>query len=128
MADRLRALVVLVVALVSTVLIIEGPPGLVVVPLLAAWWWLLRRFGGDRFRNPFRIAISLTAVGALFIVAGAIGYDLISHDRLVNGAAWSDAVIWWEVGLGIALLAAAAYFWRVSFGHIGSNRRAGLSN
>ena len=125
---RWTPVAVVVAVVVISILLVEGPPGLVVVPFLAAWWWLLRRFGGDRFRNPFQIAIGLTAAAALLVVAGVVGYDLVSHDRLVNGTAWSDTVIWWEVGLGAALLSAAAYFWRISIGYIGSNSRAGLSN
>ena len=112
MTELPRTTVAIVVAVVVTsVLLVEGTPGLVVVPFLAAWWWFLHRFGSDRFRNPFQMAIGFTAAAALFIVAGAIGYDLIPHDRLVNGTAWSDTVIWWEVGLGVTLLSAAAYFW-----------------
>ena len=124
MIDLLRNPVAVFVALVVTsVLLVEGSAGLVVVPFLAAWWWFLYRFSG---RNPFPVAFTTTAVAGLFIVAGTIGYTLSKHDRFVAGTAWSDSVIWWEVGVGLALLLLAAYFWRISFRCIGSSSRAEL--
>jgi membrane protein implicated in regulation of membrane protease activity len=65
-----------------------------------------------RRRSPIFNALSLTTVGALFLVAGATGYSLDRHARFVAGTAWSPTAIWWQVAIGVALLAAAVWFWR----------------
>ena len=65
-----------------------------------------------RRRSPIFNALSLTAASVLFVVTGGIGYTLSKHDRFVAGTPWSPTVIWWQVGVGIALLPLAAYFWR----------------
>jgi hypothetical protein len=65
-----------------------------------------------RRRSPIFNALSLTAASVLFVVTGGIGYTLSKHDRFVAGTPWSATVIWWQVGVGIALLPLAAYFWR----------------
>jgi hypothetical protein len=65
-----------------------------------------------RRRRPIFNALSLTTVAALFLVSGAIGYTLDRHARFVAGTAWSGGVIWWQVAVGAACLAAAAWFWR----------------
>jgi len=65
-----------------------------------------------RRRSPIFNALSLTVVAALFLVTGLIGYTLDRHARFVSGTAWSPSVIWWQVAVGAACLAAAAWFWR----------------
>jgi hypothetical protein len=65
-----------------------------------------------RRRSPIFNALSLTAASVLFVVTGGIGYTLSKHDRFVAGTPWSPTVIWWQVGVGIALLPLAVYFWR----------------
>jgi hypothetical protein len=64
-----------------------------------------------RRRSPIFNALSLTAAAVLFVVTGLIGYTLSKHDRFVAGTPWSPTVIWWQVGVGVALLPVAAYFW-----------------
>jgi hypothetical protein len=64
-----------------------------------------------RRRSPIFNALSLTAAATLFLVTGSIGYTLSKHDRFVAGTPWSPSVIWWQVGVGVALLPVAAYFW-----------------
>ncbi|MFI5077644.1 MAG: hypothetical protein ACHQRO_09900 [Vicinamibacteria bacterium] len=63
-------------------------------------------------RRPLFNALSLSAAAALFLVTGVIGYTLDKHARFVAGTAWSPSVIWWQVAVGAACLAAAAWFWR----------------
>ena len=94
-------------------------PVLIMVALVAASQW----FTGGRFRRarPAWMALSATAAAAAVILAGTIGYSL-------GSAAWSDTVIWWEVGCGLALVPLAAYFWRKSLRALGSNAQAELSN
>jgi hypothetical protein len=75
-----------------------------------------------RRRSPIFNALSLTAAAALFLVTGLIGYTLSKHDRFVAGTPWSPSVIWWQVAIGAALLAAAVWFWRAGWRGL---RRAG---
>jgi hypothetical protein len=65
-----------------------------------------------RRRRPIFNALSLTACAVLFLVSGVAGYSLDRHARFVAGTAWSPTVIWWQVGVGAAMLAAAIWFWR----------------
>ena len=65
-----------------------------------------------RRRSPIFNALSLTAASVLFVVTGLVGYTLSKHDRFVAGTPWSSTVIWWQVGVGVALLPVAVYFWR----------------
>ncbi len=65
-----------------------------------------------RRRSPIFNALSLTAVAALFLVTGLIGYTLDKHERFVSGTAWATSVIWWQVAAGATLLALAAWFWQ----------------
>ena len=65
-----------------------------------------------RRRSPIFNALSLTVAATLFLATGFIGYTLSKHDRLVAGTPWSPGVIWWQVGVGAALLPVAACFWR----------------
>lgn len=90
-------------------------PVLIVVAFLGGWWWFLYKRSGGRLWSPLWIAVSATAAAALFIVAGALGYTLNRHERFADGTAWSDTVIWWEVGVGLLLVPLAAYFWRKGF-------------
>jgi hypothetical protein len=48
----------------------------------------------------------------LFLCAGAFGYNLSTHDRFVEGTAWRDGVIWWQVWIGVAVLVFAGAMWR----------------
>jgi hypothetical protein len=63
-------------------------------------------------RGPLWTAFSSTFTSALFLGAGAIGYNLSTSDRFVEGTAWRDGVIWWEVWIGIGLLVFAVVMWR----------------
>jgi hypothetical protein len=85
---------------------------LALVGFVAVWTWALYRRSGGRYWSPLWLAFSTTAVAALLIVAGTSGYTLGRSTRFVDGTGWSDAVIWWEVGAGAALLPLCWYFWR----------------
>jgi hypothetical protein len=62
--------------------------------------------------NPFWLAFTTTSVTVLYLVAGIIGYTLNRHERFVDGTAWADSVIWWQVAGGLAFAPFAAFFWR----------------
>jgi hypothetical protein len=71
----------------------------------------------------FQLAFTFTAFALVCLVAGTIGYNLSRHPRFVNGTAWSDTVIWWEIGLGAAVLPLAVYFWRKALRSLGASER-----
>jgi hypothetical protein len=64
--------------------------------------------------------------GRSFHRAGAIGYTLSKRDRFVAGTAWSDSVIWWQIGVGLALLPLAVYLSRKGARSLTPNPRAEL--
>lgn len=54
--------------------------------------------------------ISFAAVGLLCLVAGLSGWDL-SHSRgWFRGARQAEAIVWWQVTLGLALLVVAGIY------------------
>ena len=133
MTHLFRNLVAVGVAFAVTfVLLFEGMPslvgipGLVVIAFLAVWWGFIWK--SSRSRSPFQMAFTATAAAAFFVLAGTTGYTLGRYERIDNGTAWADGVIWWQVGVGLALLPFAVYFWRKSLRSLGSNSQAGLSN
>ena len=87
-------------------------PLLIVVTFVVAWAWFLRQRSGGRARSPLWLAFSATALAALFLGAGTIGYILTKRDRFIAGTSWSETVLWWEVGVGVALIPLAVYLWR----------------
>jgi hypothetical protein len=86
-------------------------PLLIVVAFLVTWTWFLRQRSRGGLWNPLWLAFSAAALAALFLGAGTIGYILGRRTRFA-GTSWSDTVLWWEVGVGIALIPLAAYLWR----------------
>ena|SRR5688572_29613747 len=84
---------------------------LVIVALLVTWELFRYKSSRDRNRSLW-LAFNTTAAAVLFLVAGAIGYTLSKHARFVDGTPWSGSVIWWQVGVGLALVPLAAFFWR----------------
>jgi hypothetical protein len=101
-------------------------PVLILVAFLAAWTWFLYKSSRGRMWSPLWMAFSATAAAALFIGAGAIGYTLSKRDRFVAGTAWSDSVIWWQIGVGLALLPLAVYLSRKGARSLTPNPRAEL--
>jgi hypothetical protein len=69
---------------------------------VAVWMWFLYSRSPGRLWSPLWMAFATTALAALFLVAGTLGYRLSKHERFVSGTAWTDDVIWWEVWIGIA--------------------------
>jgi len=45
-------------------------------------------------------------------VAGTVGYNLNVPAATAAGTPWSGRVLWWEVGVGLALVPVAAHCWR----------------
>jgi hypothetical protein len=82
------------------------------VAFLVALSWLLRG-SNQRKWSPLWLAFTTTAAAAVFLVSGSIGYSLDRRTRFFAGAEWADTVLWWEVGVGVALVPLALYFWRL---------------
>ena len=60
----------------------------------------------------FQRVLSLGAFGLWLTVAGAIGWD-VSHVRgFFQGTRWVGSPIWWQFGLGLALLSLAVFLAR----------------
>jgi hypothetical protein len=85
------------IALVVTALLISAR-------LNAKW----RSRPGHEYQRVF----SATTVGALFFVAGLIGWDLGYSHGWFQGTKWVDGPIWWEVGIGLGLLLLAGFWAR----------------
>ena len=96
-------------------------PFLAFVAPLAASAWLLNKRSRHRGKHPLWPALGATTGATLLMVAGAVGYNLHALDANAAGTPWSGTVIWWEVGLGIALLPVAAYCWRKGLRSLGSD-------
>jgi hypothetical protein len=64
-------------------------------------------------RNPFQMALGLTALAFIFIVPALFGCDLHkSNQTFVGCAPWSDTVLWNRVAVGVPVALVAAYTWR----------------
>ncbi len=66
----------------------------------------------NRGWSPIWGTFMATTVSAAYLLAGISGYHLNRRTRFLAEEAWSDSVIWWEVGVGVALIPVAVYFWR----------------
>lgn len=87
-------------------------PVLAILAVLAAGAWFQYRLSGGRMWTPLWLAFSATAASILFIVAGAIGYNLDKHSSFIARTPWSPTVIWWEVGVGLVLAVLSAALWQ----------------
>ena len=82
---------------------------LVLLIVLAALVWFQWKFGiGYAIRRgPLWLAFSGTLAALLFPGAGVGGYNMSKHQRAVEGTAWRDGVIWWEIWIGAAVVVLA---------------------
>jgi hypothetical protein len=95
----------------------EGLHMEVVIPLsivggsLVAFSWFFHNPSG-RPARPLSVAATWTLATAIHLVGGLTGYNLNAADANAAGTHWTGTVIWWEVGVGLALLPLAIYYWR----------------
>lgn len=60
----------------------------------------------------YQRVISVGFAGLLFFVAGLIGWDLKYSHGFFEGTRWTGAPLWWQTGLGAALLLLAGFWAR----------------
>jgi hypothetical protein len=96
-------------------------PLLMLAVFFGAWHWFLHRASRGRMWSPLWMAFSTTAVAVLFMGAGTIGYALGQQTRFAEGTRWSENVIWWQVGVGLALVPLAAFLWRKGLRSLATN-------
>ena len=71
-----------------------------------------RRTWSGRPGYQYQRVISVGVMGLSLTIAGAIGWDVSQAHGLFQGMQWVDGPIWWQIGLGGALLALAVFLAR----------------
>jgi hypothetical protein len=71
-----------------------------------------RRTWSGRPGYQYQRVITAGVFGLWLTIAGAIGWDLSHLHGFVQGTKWVDGPIWWQIGLGGALLAVAVFLAR----------------
>ena len=85
--------------------------GLIVLALVVSHRYHSHTWSG-RPGYQYQRAISVGVFGLWLTVAGAIGWDLSHVHGFFQGTKWLDGPVWWQLGLGVALLALAAFLAR----------------
>jgi hypothetical protein len=70
------------------------------------------RYSWSSPRHQYRRVFSIGAFGLWLTVAGAIGWDLKYVRGFFQGTKWVGTPIWWQLGLGVVLLAIAVWLAR----------------
>lgn len=71
-----------------------------------------RRTWSGRPGYQYQRVFSVGAFGLWLTVAGAIGWDVQHVRGIFQGTRWVDPPIWWQLGLGVALLVVAVFLAR----------------
>jgi hypothetical protein len=85
--------------------------GLVVATLVVPTMLQIRAWPG-RPGSQYQSVLSMAALGILFTVAGAVGWDLSQSHGWFQGTTWVESPVWWQIGVGIASLALSVFFAR----------------
>ena len=87
--------------------------GLIVLVVVVTTRYHITAWSG-RPGHLYQRVISVGFLGLWFTSAGVIGWDLSHVHNLFQGTKWVDGPIWWQIGVGTALLAFAALLaWRM---------------
>jgi hypothetical protein len=60
----------------------------------------------------YQRVIAVGVVGLLLTVSGAIGWDVSHAHGLFQGMKWVDGPIWWQLGMGVGMVALALFMGR----------------
>jgi len=60
----------------------------------------------------YQRVLSVGVVGLLLAVTGAIGWDVSHAHELFGGMKWVDGPIWWQLGLGVGMVAVSVFMGR----------------
>ena len=85
--------------------------GVIALTLVVSHRYHSRTWSG-RPGYQYQRVITVGVVGLWLTVAGVIGWDLSHAHGLFQGTTWGDGPIWWQIGLGGALLVLAAFLAR----------------
>ena len=85
--------------------------GLIVLALVVSQRDHSRTWSG-RPGYRYQRVISVGVVGLLLAVTGAIGWDVSDAHGLFGGMKWVDGPIWWQLGLGVGMVAVAVVMGR----------------
>ena len=86
---------------------------LAVAAFVIGWHWFVHAKSGGRSRSPLWGAFTATFFAILFVVAGAVGYELNHGVPFTIASAWAGRVLWSQIGVGAAIAVVAVYLWRV---------------
>ena len=87
--------------------------GLIVLAVVVSTRYHITAWSGHPGYQYQRV-ISVGVMGLSLTFAGAIGLDLRQVHGFFQGTKWADGPIWWQIGVGITLLAFAAFLaWRM---------------
>ena len=73
---------------------------------------LHRRSWPGRPGWQYQRVFSVGFAGLLLLIAGLAGWDLKYSHGWFQGTTWADGPIWWQAGLGAALLVLAGFWAR----------------
>jgi len=85
--------------------------GLLLISTVVSTRYHSRTWSG-RPGYQYQRVITVGVFGLWLTVAGAIGLDLSNVHGFFQGTRWADRPIWWQVGVGLVLLAVAVFLAR----------------
>jgi hypothetical protein len=85
--------------------------GLILLTLVVSHRHHSRTWSG-RPGYRYQRVLSLGVPGLLLAVTGAIGWDVSHAHELFGGMKWVDGPLWWQLGLGVGMVAVAVIMGR----------------
>ena len=85
--------------------------GSIAVALVVSHRYHSRTWSG-RPGYQYQRVISVGVIGLWLTVAGAIGWDLTYVHGFFRGTKWVDGPVWWQIGVGVPLIALALFLAR----------------
>ena len=85
--------------------------GVIALALLVSHWYHRRTWSG-RPGYQYQRVISVGVIGLWLTVAGAIGWDLTYVHGFFRGTKWVDGPVWWQIAVGVPLIALAVFLAR----------------